>query len=286
MRLLSVRYTERSCVLGIKTETRRLGWTFARVGERLLLVRKNQGRKRGEPIVPIAHVEIVGLWREPLNAITRAGVRREGLRATPREFVRHFSKTMRVPPEKDVTVIRWRYLEWFHDPPLVRGDYVRATPIHGKERVWHFGTVEEVYDVTWVKNPAVRIMPDRAGMKSFVTIASRCCRAVKFGIIEAGKSRLEIENLFERDLNNERNKEIERRDRERRAADVRRSEAPKGDAPNGDGESGVDLPSRPRRRMDPVEGSPRERKRPRRNRTRKRADENKPDKYAGIDRPF
>lgn len=286
MRLLSVRYTERSCVLGSKTETRRLGWLFARVGDRLLLVRKNQGRKPGEPIVPIAHVEIVGLWREPLNAITRAGVRREGLRATPREFVRHFSKTMRIPPEKDVTVIRWRYLQWIHDPPLVKGDYVRANPIHGKDRVWHFGDVEDVFDLGWLQGPAVRIRPDRAGMKSFVTVASLCCRASKFGIIEAGRRPLQIENLFELDLIDERNKEIERRNRERRAADVRGAKPSQSDDKNGDGTTGLDLPSRPGRGVDPVEGSPRKRKRPRRTRSRSRTDKNKPDKYAGIDRPF
>ncbi|MEU0876794.1 hypothetical protein [Nocardia brasiliensis] len=112
-RLMSVALTEPQVRARTKTVTRRMGWGYARPGERLTLCRKVMGRKRGEPLVRIVDVRIVAVDRERLDAITPEEVHREGFPGmTPAEFVTFFCAAHHgCAPESVVTRIEWRYLE-------------------------------------------------------------------------------------------------------------------------------------------------------------------------------
>lgn len=118
-RLLSCALTETQVIDRTKTETRRLGWWEDKHGNRLVmpydrlqLVRKAMGRKPGEPLVVLAHVEVTEVAREQLDAITTAAVAAEGFPGwTPADFIEFFAREMRCPRNAEVTVIRWRYLD-------------------------------------------------------------------------------------------------------------------------------------------------------------------------------
>ena len=110
-RLMSVSLTEDAVRERRKTVTRRLGWTFAKPGDRLTLCRKVMGRKADEPLERIAEVEVVDVRREELDAISADDVIREGFPdLTAREFVDFFCEHMKVVPWATVTRIEWRYL--------------------------------------------------------------------------------------------------------------------------------------------------------------------------------
>lgn len=111
-RLMSVALTEDYVWNRTKTVTRRLGWRNLKPGDRLQLCRKVMGRKKDEPLVRIANVEVVDVRREPLNAITDDEVRREGfVSLTAAWFVDFFVEEMRCAPDVEVTRIEWRYLD-------------------------------------------------------------------------------------------------------------------------------------------------------------------------------
>lgn len=111
-RLMSVSLTEQAVVERRKTVTRRLGWKFLKPGDRLTLCRKVMGRKKGEPLVRLAEVEVVSVGRERLRWITDADVEREGFAGGRRpDFVRFFCEHMNCTPNTEVTRIEWRYLE-------------------------------------------------------------------------------------------------------------------------------------------------------------------------------
>jgi hypothetical protein len=118
-RLMSVSLTEQAVRERRKTVTRRLGWRFAKPGDRVTLCRKVMGRKPGEPLVRIAEVELVDVRREPLSAITDMDVEREGGEHLPLEdagrtraeaFASWFAWTMGISVDDEVTRIEWRYL--------------------------------------------------------------------------------------------------------------------------------------------------------------------------------
>jgi hypothetical protein len=115
-RLMSVSLTEAQVRDRTKTVTRRLGWLMLRPGDRLTLCQKVMGRKRGEPLVRVAEVEVVSVCREPLEAITQDDVEAEGFRTwTPAEFVLFFCGTHKgCEPGTEVTRVEWRYLEADH----------------------------------------------------------------------------------------------------------------------------------------------------------------------------
>jgi hypothetical protein len=124
-RLMSVALTEAAVRDRTKTVTRRLGWRFLKVGERLTLCRKVMGRSRPdgtvEPLVRIADVEVVDLRRERLDAITAEDVAREGF-APPRGiddpalwFVAFFCSHMGCQWDTEVTRIEWRYGAPLHE---------------------------------------------------------------------------------------------------------------------------------------------------------------------------
>lgn len=110
-RLMSVSLTEDAVRSRTKIVTRRLGWSFLRVGERLTLCRKVMGR-RGEPLVRICEVAVVSVRRERLDAITPEDVVAEGFAGQrPSEFVEFFCAAMKCPADAEVTRIEWRYLD-------------------------------------------------------------------------------------------------------------------------------------------------------------------------------
>lgn len=109
-RLMSVALTEAAVLDRSKTVTRRLGWRFAKAGDRVTLCRKVMGRK-GEPLVRLAEVELVDVRREMLAAVTRADVEREGFPGwSPLQFAQFFTDHMGGDLWQEVTRLEWRYL--------------------------------------------------------------------------------------------------------------------------------------------------------------------------------
>ena len=125
MRRMSFALTEPQLVKGLKDVTRRLGWTNAAPGQRILAVRKCMGLKKCEKQVPLAVIEVVSAKREPLKAIKRADVRREGFGDwTTRMFVDFFCKHNKCTPETEVTRVAFRLVHVFpydfHSPGSAR----------------------------------------------------------------------------------------------------------------------------------------------------------------------
>jgi len=125
MRLISCTLTVDPVLTENKTETRRLGWRYAKVGDRLIICEKVMGLGPGGRPRPLRCVELVGVRREPLHDIDDAAVVREGFGAKVDElrrcgpaaaaawFVGMFCREMRCETDTVVTVLRWRYLR--HD---------------------------------------------------------------------------------------------------------------------------------------------------------------------------
>lgn len=123
---MSVAFTEQAVIERRKTVTRRKGWLFVKPGDRLTLCRKVMGRKKGEPLVRLAEVEVVDVRRESLAVLSDwygddeyreqcAEVRREGFdpdHLGPAAFVhRYFVRAQGMKADDEVTRIEWRYLD-------------------------------------------------------------------------------------------------------------------------------------------------------------------------------
>lgn len=117
-RLMAVSLTEQQVRDRTKTVTRRVGWRMLRVGDRLTLCKKVMGRRRGEPLDRITDVEVTGIRRERLDAITPDDITAEGFpNLTPGEFIAFFCNTHRgCTPETEITRIEWRYLAGLETP--------------------------------------------------------------------------------------------------------------------------------------------------------------------------
>jgi hypothetical protein len=115
-RLMSVSLTEGQVRDRSKTVTRRLGWLALRPGDRLTLVRKAMGLRKGESVVRVAEVEVASVRRERLTEITPADVLAEGFPGmTPAQFIRFFCDSHKgCTAGSLVTRIEWRYLEADH----------------------------------------------------------------------------------------------------------------------------------------------------------------------------
>lgn len=108
-----------------KTVTRRRldTWTTLRPGDRLTLIEKGMGLRKGERQVVLAEVEIVDVRLECILAIHDegvAGVNAEGLRMSPNAFIEFWCRTHgvplrnpRTPALQDIVCrrIEWRYLD-------------------------------------------------------------------------------------------------------------------------------------------------------------------------------
>lgn len=119
-RLMSVAFTEQAVRDRTKTVTRRKGWEFAKAGDRLTLCRKVMGRKKGEPLVRIAEVEVVHVQRHTLSTLLTCDPQEaceemalEGFPGMdPARFVLdYFVDAQGMDPDDLVTRIEWRYLD-------------------------------------------------------------------------------------------------------------------------------------------------------------------------------
>lgn len=123
-RLMSVALTEAAVRERRKTVTRRLGWKFLKTGDRLTLCRKVMGRRKDEPLVRIAEVEVVSVRREELWHITDEDIVLEAVdpdlfeetyvdtgQPSTVAWVDWFCEHMHVMPYALVTRIEWRYLD-------------------------------------------------------------------------------------------------------------------------------------------------------------------------------
>jgi hypothetical protein len=103
-----------------KTVTRRLGWKFAKAGDRILAVDKLRTKNAQK----LGVIEIVDVRREPLDAITYADVARERVNLPDCSkhgpevaancvycFIGMFCRSMKCEPETIVTRIEFRYVE-------------------------------------------------------------------------------------------------------------------------------------------------------------------------------
>lgn len=119
-RLMSVSLTEPQVRARRKTVTRRDGWwedkngkRMLKPGDRLTLVRKAMGLRKGEHVERITDVEVISVRRERLDAITQAEVIAEGFPGkNPVWFTAFFCGSHKgCTPETIVTRIEWRYLD-------------------------------------------------------------------------------------------------------------------------------------------------------------------------------
>jgi hypothetical protein len=112
-RLMSVALTVPQVRDRSKTVTRRNGWLMLKPGDPLTLCEKVRGRKKCEPLVRIADVQVVSVRLEPLNAITPQDVAAEGFPGwTPEKFVSCFTGTDKgCEPGTVITRVAWRYLD-------------------------------------------------------------------------------------------------------------------------------------------------------------------------------
>jgi hypothetical protein len=89
-----------------KTVTRRMGW------RNLKAVEKAQGLKKGEQITKIGIIEVTKVSREPLKAITKEDIIKEGFpEMDPSDFVLMFCSThQHCEPKTIITRIEYKYL--------------------------------------------------------------------------------------------------------------------------------------------------------------------------------
>lgn len=110
-RLMAVSLTEQQVRDRTKIVTRRAGWRMLRAGDQLTLCKKVMGRRPGEPLDRIASVEVTGIRRERLDAVTPEDVTAEGFPGmTPGQFIAFFCDAHRgCTPQTEITRIQWRY---------------------------------------------------------------------------------------------------------------------------------------------------------------------------------
>jgi hypothetical protein len=98
-----------------KTVTRRLGWRTAKAGQVRHPIFKGQGLKKGEKVRRLSWgpIRFVDVRFEPLNAITKEDVIREGFpEMTPFEFVTMFCQHNRgCTGATEITRIEFEYVD-------------------------------------------------------------------------------------------------------------------------------------------------------------------------------
>ena len=121
MRNISFSMTAEAILEQRKTVTRRMGWRFLKVGDKIRPAYKAQGLARGERV---KQIEVVSIRREPLSKIDAADVCREGFPMTTRaEFMALFCKANSCEQDDEVARIEFRYVE---DPTeLVLTDHMQ-----------------------------------------------------------------------------------------------------------------------------------------------------------------
>lgn len=114
MRNMSFALTTEQIRNRTKTVTRRVGWTFAKVGDVVQPVVKGQGIPKGGTVEKIGGpIRFISVRREPLGLILgRPGdVQREGFSVTGVDFVNMFCDHNACEPDDEVTRIEFEYVE-------------------------------------------------------------------------------------------------------------------------------------------------------------------------------
>lgn len=123
MRNISCALTTRQVRARAKTVTRRLGWEFLKAGDRLQVCEKCMGRKKGEPLVKLAVVEVVEVRREKLCALSddpaygvaeliKEGFGNDPALCWPCDWIVWFCASHKgCTSDTTVTRIAWRYLD-------------------------------------------------------------------------------------------------------------------------------------------------------------------------------
>ncbi len=94
-----------------KTVTRRAGWQFLKAGDVVQGCKKCMGLKPGEKLERLGLIRIIDVRREPLDAIKKDDVIREGFPDyTVSSFVLMFCLHMKGGPGQFVTRIEYEYL--------------------------------------------------------------------------------------------------------------------------------------------------------------------------------
>jgi hypothetical protein len=101
-----------------KSVTRRFGWWFLEPGTEICAVKKSMGLKKGEKVEELAVIRVVSVRQEPLNAITKADVIREGFPGwTPQQFINMLVEHYKVDPQRMVNRIEFEYVD-IHAPAV------------------------------------------------------------------------------------------------------------------------------------------------------------------------
>jgi hypothetical protein len=111
-RMISFALTTAQVRARTKTVTRRAGWLKLKRGDILQAVERAQGLKRGEHVTKLCLIRVRSVRREPLNAVTKREVEREGFPGmTPSQFVAMFCGSHKdFWPSTKVTRIEFEYL--------------------------------------------------------------------------------------------------------------------------------------------------------------------------------
>lgn len=109
MRNISFALTTKQFLDNTKDVTRRFGWWFLKPGDRLRVVEKAMGLKKGEKMKVLGEIEIISTRREPLNAIDKSDCCREGFPLfEPADFVNMLCGHYRIEPTKECNRIEFR----------------------------------------------------------------------------------------------------------------------------------------------------------------------------------
>ncbi|WP_425404579.1 hypothetical protein [Hwanghaeella sp.] len=117
MRNMSFMLTTQQVEDGTKDVTRRFGWDFLKVGERVMACEKCQGLGKGGKINRLRPIEIVSVQKERADAITgyddpAQECAREGFpEMTAAEFVAMLCKANKRQPSDTVNRIEFRYID-------------------------------------------------------------------------------------------------------------------------------------------------------------------------------
>lgn len=93
-----------------KTVTRRLGWARLKAGDHITACVKCQGLKLGEKVEKITQLLVTDVRDEPLNAITKEDVAKEGFpNWEPTQFIEMFCQHNKCAPTQTVRRIEFEY---------------------------------------------------------------------------------------------------------------------------------------------------------------------------------
>lgn len=108
MRNMSFAMTIKQMHMGTKDVTRRFGWWSLKPGDQVMAVEKAMGLKKGEKVNKIYPIKIISIRAEPLNAISKEDVIREGFPDwTPDQFIEMLVRHYKVDPMRIVNRIEF-----------------------------------------------------------------------------------------------------------------------------------------------------------------------------------